>query len=261
MKERGMLFSKPMVLALLDGSKTQTRRVVKPQPTEEDGQIYGGTIFGPEMYEPATIDKHGDMIPGPEIFGIYTEDGDWGVKCPYGKPGDRIWVRENFQPIYAEGWNEGKNDETGDPVNYKTGEGYDVSYPATDGIVEFYDSETDECSQRVWPSIHMPRWASRIDLEITGVSVERLQDISEADSAAEGIRPNWIGDLTGWNPVEHGYLPHDTNDEGEVPGVDIYDDLWTAKRCYQRLWESINGPGSWDENPWVWVVEFRRVKP
>jgi hypothetical protein len=132
-------------------------------------------------------------------------------------------------------------------------------YRATDTL----DAIDDDGKELGWrPSIYMPRWASRIDLEITGVRVERLQDISEADAAAEGIKPNWIGsDLTGWSPEDHGYLPHDTDDEGNVPGVDIYDDCWTAKRCYQRLWESINGAGSWDANPWCWAVDFKRIKP
>lgn len=236
MKERGMLFSAPMVLALLNGTKTQTRRIVKPQPMEEDGQIYGGKIFGPEMYEPATCDKHGELVPGPEIFGIYTEDGDWGVKFPYGQPGERLWVRETW-----------------------------AIHPKDEKVVSncAFRADGDFIGCAKWaPSIHMPRWASRIDLEITGVRAERLQDISEADAAAEGIAPNWIGsDLTGWIPEEHGYLPHDTDDEGRVPGVDIYDDCWTAKRCYQRLWESLNGAGSWDVNPWVWVVAFERIKP
>jgi hypothetical protein len=232
MKERGMLFSKPMVLALLDGSKTQTRRILKGNIEGFDLNGLGNLTIGNKPLGYCAV------LRAPKARWI-ADDKPWHewIKCPYGKPGDRIWVRENFQPIYAEGWNEGKNDETGDPVNYKTGEGYDVSYPATDGIVEFYDSETDECSQRVWPSIHMPRWASRIDLEITGVRVERLQDISDQDARAEGCQPAQPFMASGI----------------VIPGQ------W--RHGYQDLWEAINGAGSWDENPWVWVVEFRRIKP
>lgn len=245
MKERQILFSAPMIRAILDGSKTQTRRVVKA--------------------------KH---LPFLENLLTNFVDGKWNERpFPYGQPGDRLWVREKWGYIDPDGTGENyANDQGGQgPVTFAAElcqEGHPVrdywlrriAYAATFQEPRFGNGP--DKPKRWRPSIHMPRWACRIELEITGVRVERLQDISEADAAAEGIAPNWIGsDLTGWNPEEHGYLPHDCDDEGEVPGVDIYDDCWTANRCFKRLWESINGAGSWDANPWVWVIEFRRIKP
>lgn len=227
MKERGMLFGAPMVLALLDGSKTQTRRLVKPQPMESDGQTYGGKIFGPEMYEPAAYDKHGEMVPGPEIFGIYTEDGDWGVKCPYGKPGDRLWVREAWSAHVSEDHLPPR--ECSRDIRF---------YEAEHGMQRGLNPRIG----KLRPSIFMPHWHSRITLEVTGVRVERLQDIHSADALAEGIY-----NLSDEWHVDYG-----------IPGVVR---AQHPVRAYQLLWESINGAGSWDANPWVWVIEFKRVEP
>lgn len=229
MKERGMLFSGPMVRALLDGGKTQTRRVMDKKIVTWDGDA-------------AALMRLLDQV---------------GRSCPYGQSGDRIWVRESFRTEKA--YDSIKPSMLPTARNGKT-----LAVPFW-YQADFQDRKIPFVHKglqggKLRPGMFMPRAASRIDLEITGVRVERLQDISEAHAAAEGIAPNWIGsDLTGWNPEDHGYLPHDTDDEGNVPGVDIYDDCWTAKRCYQRLWESLNGPGSWDANPWVWVIEFKRL--
>lgn len=199
MKERPILFSAPMVRAILDGAKTQTRRVVKPQFVMRDGE----PIWPSYAKRPR---------------GRGFED------CPYGQPGGRLWVRENFQPLMADDVPESEWLS----CDYKTGAGYKVSYPATDGVVEYYDISTDDAfCDRVTPSIHMPRWASRITLEITGVRVERLQDISAQDAWEEGI-------------------PYS-------PDVDPIHE-------FQSLWEFINGAGSWDANPWVWVIAFRLMK-
>lgn len=152
MTERPILFSGPMVRAILDGRKTQTRRIVKPQPHEECGPIEVG------HYHPTVIDRHGDEQPGAEIFGAYSLDGEWGAKCPHGQPGDRLWVREAFALA---------DDYEVDRVLNPGG----VFYRAT-------HSPADDTSR--WrPSIHMPRWASRLTLEVTDVRVERVQDISE----------------------------------------------------------------------------------
>ena len=181
MKERPILFSAPMVRALLAGTKTQTRR----------------TCNHPGLKDLSYIVNCGDGWWG-------DEEGDFQARCPYGQPGDRLWVRETF----CDDW---------------LADAGGVAYRADGGMdAEMFDAG---CTWR--PSIHMPRSLSRITLEVTGVRVERLQDISEADAIAEGT------------PFPFG---------GWVGG-------------YQKLWESINGPGSWDLNPWVWVVEFKRVTP
>jgi len=211
MKERPILFSGPMVRAILDGRKSQTRRVVKPQ-------------------------RHpfGDMLTANEVA-LEFSSGTRSVRCPYGQPGDRLWVRETFQPIFAEG------------VEYKdtdwsTGKGYSIRYVATDGITDWVDPD-DNMTNRCKPSIHMPRWASRITLEITGVRVERLQEISEEDAKKEGIESEG-GDPKMWKS----YNP-------KLGWLSVDDPAMS----YRTLWESINGPGSWDANPFVWVVEFKRL--
>jgi hypothetical protein len=203
-KERPILFSGPMVRAILEGRKTQTRRIIKPQPT---------------------------VIAGDKIMHIPYDQPGKIILCPYGERGDRLWVRESFST------------DTRDPLNcviYKatpeygkyrdTGELVRSSFP--DGSLPTREESARAMLPKFWkgkPSIHMPRWASRITLEITGVRVERLQDITEADAIAEGYSV-----------------------ENEIDGDPIE---WFA-----YLWESINGAGSWAANPWVWVVEFRRCE-
>lgn len=221
MKERPILFSAPMVRAILDGAKTQTRRVVKPQFVMRDGE----PIWPSYAKRPR---------------GRGFED------CPYGQPGGRLWVRENFQPLMADDVPESEWLS----CDYKTGAGYKVSYPATDGVVEYYDISTDDAfCDRVTPSIHMPRWASRITLEITGVRVERVQEISEADAVAEGVERVVVGD---------GWRRYDSSSAIELAGLVPCE---TARASYRSLWEQINGPGSWEANPWVWVIKFKRVTP
>lgn len=231
-KERPILFSGPMVRALLDGSKTQTRRVMKRQPPAviQDGYL-------PKVYWPAR-DKHmssrGDRAylqfeqPG-EYDGRHIMKDGYGFECPHGQPGDRLWVRETWA-IECLG-------RVGTP------EGYDCSYELeyrADGATREFDCPpgTDDSAylrayDRMrgdwWPSIHMPRWASRITLEVTGVRVERLQDISRGDAMDEGC---------------------------PFPNMAAGDD---PRQWFSGLWSQINGAESWDANPWVWVVEFKRV--
>ena len=177
-----------MVRALLDGSKTQTRRAVK---LTESGRVK----------EPGGYRRW------------YPADKQAVLACPYGIPGGHLWVRE------AHWWFKDEHD----PVT-----GY---YPPklTSDDVE-YRADGDD-GRTVWrPSIHMPRWASRITLEITGVRVERLHDISWGDAMAEGC-------------------PFPNMAQGDDP-----------RKWYADLWNSISGPGSWDANPFVWVVEFKRVE-
>ncbi len=198
MRERPILFSAPMVRAILAGAKTQTRRVVKPQPwasccIEE----------GFEGEPPFVYSALGGNGPGHDVSETRSP-----CRCPYGQPGDRLWVREAYR-LCAEA-------DATPPRD--TDAAYRVWYEA--------DAPHQPGFGKLRPAMFMPRWASRITLEVTGVRVERLQDISTGDCWAEGIESS--PDV---NPLHE----------------------------YCDLWESINGPGSWDANPWVWVVEFRRA--
>jgi hypothetical protein len=180
--ERPIIFDAESVRAILAGTKTQTRRVVKPQPNIVHA-IYGD----------ASVDTN-----------LIFRAGDQRIHCPYGQPGDRLWVRE--------AWTQ-------------------ACHPPRQGAEVFYRADGEIAPELgPWvPSIHMFRWASRITLEIVSVRVEPLQNISHDDAESEG-----------WNPATDVCMPL----------------IW-----YRSLWESINGHGSWASNPWVWVVEFKRVQP
>ena len=209
-KERPILFSAPMVRAIRDGRKSQTRRVVKPVRGFEENNV-----CRPDLAE----DNHAVWWHGEyETVGCLQD-------CPYGQPGDRLWVRESYR-LCAEA----------DAVKARdTDAGYRVWYEA--------DAPHQPGEGKLRPGIFMPRWASRITLEVTGVRVERLQDISELDAIAEGL---------------------DRVPDGAAQfGVKGLARSWhnDPRVGYRHLWESINGPGSCDANPWVWVVEFRRVQP
>lgn len=199
MKERPILFSGPMVRAILEGRKTQTRRIVKPKPEFANKN---GIPFFPSR-------------GGPVDYRI----------CPFGTAGDRLWVREAFRVGFDENLG-------GCVIHYRAG----GSKPEPQCRVRALDEEG--CYR---PSIHMPRWASRITLEITGVKIERLNDIGEEDAVRDGCNSDMR--LSADSPFS----------PAEVEGR-------TAVADFAGLWESINGPGSWEENPWVWAVEFRRVE-
>ena len=216
MGERGIIFTAPMVRAILGGRKTQTRRVVK-----HEYPLYGAPKSWPAY----------DCEEG---FGFESEDEF--VRCPYGNPPERLWVRENWTLL----------DHNHKPVNtslkglHSLPVGYDVVFQA-----DHINPKGDGPDKMKWkPSIHMHRWASRITLEITDIRVERLQDISEDDADAEGFG---------------GDFPHRV-----FPDI-FYRDMGhlSIPECFGILWDSINGkkPGcSWDENPWVWVIEFKRLE-
>jgi hypothetical protein len=225
-RERPILFSGPMVRAILDGRKTQTRRVMKPQPPEDCGR------FAVEWYAPIAVDRHGEEYPGPDIFGAYSLDGEWGHRCPYGVPGDRLWVREGWQQFF--------DDEM--PPERPRGPRGTMGVPAQPERESrcFYraDGEVrphDQFGHPVWLSpIHMPRWASRLTLAITDVRVQRLREIGDND---------------------HGY-PRDIYAEGVPQSGD-------PLRQFIDLWDSLNakrGHG-WDQNPWVWCVSFQTLTP
>lgn len=199
MTERPILFSAAMVRALLAGTKTQTRRIVKPQP-------HGVAL----------------VASGNHLFDYRDDLGDYSrvvpmdkavTLCPHGLPGDLLWVREAFNADRAE-----------------------MVYRADGGMpADWFDAGSK------WrPSIHMPRRASRITLEITMVRVQRLQDISEEDARAEGA-PGY----------EEGIDAPPPDDEHE----------WAYLASFIRLWKSINGAESWNANPWVWAISFKRLTP
>jgi len=203
MKERPILFSAPMVRAILDGSKTQTRRVIKAQPNPGEWPLLD-----------IAIDMRGNRV-GAAVWWMdeNNQHGDERL-CPYGQPGDRLWVRETFTAT--------RDRET-------------IIYRADPLYADMLRGDLG----RDWAwtsSIHMPRWASRILLEVTGVRVERIQDISEEDAKAEGASPT----LTSLDATQFGAVG-------------------TCREGFRQIWESINGEKSWDANPWVWVIEFKRI--
>lgn len=197
MKSRPILFRGRLVRAILDGRKTQTRRVIEPQPSDYCGSL---------RYDAHERDWFGWDERNERIHGIW--------KCPYGQSGDRLWVRENAIL-------------TDEPDGF-----WRVKYQADEAWRDVGPFESEPTFQR-WkkrrknwrPSIHLPRWASRITLEITEIRAERLQGISEKDAEAEGVQTA----------------------------------SWTARQGFCNGWQSIYGRDSWESNPWVWVVKFNRI--
>lgn len=231
MKERPILFSAPMVRAILEGRKTQTRRALNQQPSN-----------GWEIDTPYVLGRITSPHPKRMKFGVFIHRGlgtDFPecdiITNPYGQPGDRLWVRETWQGPLISTAVDYKKHNRGESIN----DPEHCVYRATDKLFAV-DDDGKELGWR--PSIHMPRWASRIDLEITGIRVELLQDISEEDAVAEGIDAALCEQFTTKAPTRHELKP-------------------AALHAYAGLWESINGPGSWNANPRVWVVEFKRVLP
>ena len=223
MKEHPILFSGEMVRAILEGRKTQTRRPMAPQPPE--GHWWAETEAEQRLaaeYYPSTH----------------------GRGCPYGIPGDHLWVRETFileetDEVPTDGRPYREMEEPGE-----FGQLLVPHYRATESephIVPLDLSDSYDDRTRWHPSIHMPKWASRITLEVTGVRVERVQDINDADAVAEGV----LRDALGWWGVGEMFL----SGEHANP-VDAFSALWDSvytKRGY-----------GWDANPWVWVVEFKK---
>lgn len=210
-KERPILFSAPMVCGILEDRKSMTRRAAK---LTDDGRVKAaGSSRNWHIDDPNAVKA-----------------------CPYGQPGDRLWVRETW----------GIYDESGIEFDYPDGipkscpPGFHASYPA--------DDETGIIGDvfRWRPSIHMPRWASRITLEIVSVGIERLREISEDDAIAEGIIQ-----LPGMRPYGWTHVARPNLDDGPLQTFDCPED------AFRSLWESINGAGAWVANPYVWVVGFR----
>ena len=206
-KKRPILFSGPMIRAILEGRKHQTRRVVKPQP------IKWHTV----KLAPYQLEEE------PGVWSPLTDKSE-DRRCPYGVPGDRLWVRETFALVE---WTDAHRVTEKDHVLYRADDPNSSEWRPEDG-------------DRWKPSIFMPRWASRITLEVTEVRVERLQDISEEDVRAEGISADSASQFVG-----HGHPIDDT--------------AWII--AYADLWNHINGKKyPWESNVWVWAISFKRVK-
>lgn len=221
MSEHPILFSTEMVKAILDGRKTQTRRVIKPQP---DAAWMEWIIKNNETNEVESDENPDGVVP---MVGTKV------IHCPYGQAGDRLWVRETWNAMCFDG----------DDGLYKW---YDEIKPADRGKVTdvvYKANRNPEDEPYPWiPSIFMPRWASRITLEVVNVRVERVQDITNEDAKAEGLKP--IRAMKA-----HHFTTGETFDSYRIP--------------FESLWYSINGkrPGcSWDDNPFVWCVTFNVVK-
>lgn len=219
MRERPILFAGPMVRAILSGEKTVTRRVMKPQPTPSN---QGGHSWPCPIHQ-TMLHVEQELQNGEGIWGGLADSA-----CPHGAPGDRLWVRETFATLSAGQY---------EPVKPAYGYGQEVRFAATAPLA---DCDVGVRGYPWRPSIHMPRWASRILLEITAVRVERVQDISDEQCVAEGI---------GVTKLAVGVKLTGPSDES-VP-----------RAMFRELWQSINGAESWTANPWVWVVEFKRTAP
>lgn len=221
MSDKPIIFNDAMVRAILDGRKTQTRRVMKPQ-------LGNGWEFGTASAAGIQYGEITSSHPKKGRFGVFIRrevmkgSGKFEhdlIPCPYGRPGDLLWVREAWRE-YDNSTECGCLDHcccppTGTPIHRATG---------------------DDGESKWRPSIHMPRWASRITLEITRVRVERLQDISVEDARSEGC------DVPDLPPEVHGVAGDFAADE---------------RTTFAILWNRINGAGAWNQNPWVWVIEFR----
>jgi hypothetical protein len=241
-KERPILFSGPMVRAILEGRKTQTRRVVKPMAFIDFPTGWRLLKQYPDIpHHPKCSWVQAKMMCDCQAIYEPWKAGRVAA-CPYGKVGDRLWVREAWSAQHEE-------------VCYKERCGnWLVPAPEENlpALRKYYDTQRGEFR----PSIHMPRWASRITLEVVGVRVERLQEISPADACAEGAAEILSRDNN--DPLKQAayargtWGPHgDDFEEGEMYAGAVH--------AFAALWESIHGPGSWEVNPWVWVVEFRVV--
>lgn len=260
MRERPILFSAPMVRAILDGRKTQTRRIV--QSPARTMQREGMRVI---QYRPPGDPWYRDHVWSMRnrggVWGDYTDE-EFRALCPYGVPGDRLWVRETFWAKHDTDSDGYRTIDCGPCLHVGAELHPGIQYVATPENPECptepgdwweeppdgWDGKSDYVGQghQAWipwtepfskhPSIHMPRWASRLTLEITEVRVERLQGISGDDILAEGV-----GHPIG-TELRYGHVT----------------EAWNRAR-FRSLWESINGAGAWDANPWVWVVGFRRV--
>ncbi|MHC4501837.1 MAG: hypothetical protein ACYTFI_00915 [Planctomycetota bacterium] len=247
MKERGIIFQGWGVRAIrnmkpgvwpaeaIDPAlpiKWQTRRVVKWKPYEPTTNLrFGGLTLG---HYCTGVPESGWVLRSRGGNSCWN-DRTHPAHCPYGVPGDGLWVRETFQPILEDGL------DSWEGTDWKTGQGYRIRYPATDPVEEYVDLRTDSLTSACKPSIHMPRWASREDLVVKEVRVERAQEITLEDCHAEGFPERFV--------PEYGQ-----------PGGAFMGMVDAAKWDFGLAWEDINGKRGfgWEANPWVWVVSYMR---
>lgn len=224
MKHIPILYSQDMILAKIAGRKTQTRRIVNPQPSEHHWSLFPGYESGVNI-----LNTTKGIVA--QFYDSYKNNGgsnyeiNCNVKCPYGQPGDILWTRES--------WN------------------YVDTYPEPDCFGK-YLYKANGGTGKFKPSIHMPKSACRIWDEIVSIRVERVADISEEDAIAEGVQScideigirykDYIADASGYG--------HPDND---------YPTVSTAIQSYRSLWQKINGIESWEANPFVWVISFKPI--
>lgn len=226
MKERPILFNTPMVQAILRGDKTMTRRAVKFPKDFTGENVFSNGSLGIKY----TSDMGGDTVQR--------------LSCPYGQVGERLWVRETWAKVSVP-------------------EGTTARKILTLFKASMPFSGIDGTEVRWKPSIYMPRYVSRITLEIVSIGVERLHDITEEDAKREGVRESNVEPVY---PPDHSLCP---DCGGELVRAAFGDDYGitevdctscdTYKKRFEILWENINGPCSWTANPWVWVIEFKRI--
>jgi hypothetical protein len=238
MAEHPILFSAEMVRAILDGRKTQTRRIAPIRELnilQHPGDMLTWSVSFLKAIKGTLASHSGGKFSDLQARSIIASQFN-----PYGRPGDLLWVRETW------GRTTNVNDSPLWPNRaHIPMHGGEVVIFAADGHWQWCDGDGFATERSFWrPSIHMPRWASRITLRITDVRVERLQDISEDDAGAEGM-PDYstLSEASGENLTE------------------AQTRLRWRQRQFASLWTSINGPGAWDDNPWVWALTFERVKP
>lgn len=242
MKERPILFNGAMVRAILDGRKTQARAAVNQQ----SGIVSWKRPILVDWYEPIKYDSQGEMYPGKPVFGFCSDDDGW--VSPFGAPGDRLWVRETWQMFEAT-----VGDSDREAIWYRADlsnrvykyNGGDRRLLKVKHRMDPVDLATFGSVQGVldgsWrPSIHMPRWASRINLEVIDVRVERLQDITEEAAMAEGVQRMKLP--SGYQAAGNNMLP-------------MY------KQSFAYQWDTSNKKRgfAWEVNPYVWVIEFTRI--
>lgn len=236
MTDRPILFSAPMILALLDGRKTQTRRILKVAPRDTD--------FTVGWFHPTVIDRHGNEQPGRRTFGLSAPDGYWTQNLPFA-PSDHLWVREAWRADVC----------------------YDDLKPSQMGGEEGVRYEADGAfgawtfgprkPGRSRPGMFMPRWASRLTLTVSDVRVQRLNDISEADAIAEGLA---CLSKDGGRTYKWG-IP----DRDGLPGRDDNGWHWCdwnvdPRYAYSTLWDHINGARAWEANPWIVATTFNTAQ-